>query len=135
MRCCLDAFGREQEGYVCRITQINSQSRWIPCWSRASQPQRWLAQWQITSKSITTPGIVSAIITCPNCGIFKKSGRLSCCAPGGAWYNNCGGAGDKDAGHSWLEGVEACKRKSKTKYLDAILLAIDNHFPILFSFV
>ena len=51
---------------------------------------------------------------CPKCGKFEKSGRASCCAPGGAWYKDCGGAGNnKNVDHMWFEGVEACKRKSK----------------------
>merc|ERR1712025_1365862 len=52
--------------------------------------------------------------TCPNCGIFKKSGRASCCAPGGAWYKNCGGTGNNKLDHSWIEGVEACEFASTT---------------------
>ena len=89
---------------------------------RASSPQRWLARWRIASTpittSLTTPGISSAIMLCANCGTFKKSGRVSCCAPGGAWYKNCGSNFD----HSWFEGVEACKRKSKVNGYRYILL-------------
>ena len=53
-------------------------------------------------------------MTCAKCGTFEKSDRVSCCAPDGAWYKNCGGAGNRHAGHRWFEGVEACKRKSKS---------------------
>ena len=60
--------------------------------------------------STSTPAIASV---CTKCGTFKKSGRVSCCAPGGAWYNNCGGVGDSTVDHRWLEGVDVCKRKSK----------------------
>ena len=56
--------------------------------------------------------MTATTITCPKCGSFAKSGRVSCCAPGGAWYTNCGGAANKHADHRWFEGVEACKRKS-----------------------
>merc|ERR1711937_749078 len=56
--------------------------------------------------SVSTPAIAS---TCPKCGTFRKSGRASCCAPGGTWYKNCGGVGDRNVDHSWLEGVEICK--------------------------
>merc|ERR1712032_1777544 len=49
-------------------------------------------------------------MTCLKCGMFKKSGRSSCCAPGGAWFKNCGGARNKNVGHKWFEGVAACKR-------------------------
>ena len=84
---------------------------------RGLSPPRWLAKWEVASQpntsSLITPHVVSAINSCPNCGMFEKSGRVSCCAPGGAWYKNCGGASDINVGHSWIEGVEACKRKCK----------------------
>ena len=70
----------------------------------------------IVHTPITTPAITSTIrngMTCPKCGIFEKSGRISCCAPGGAWYRNCGGAGNRNVNHRWMKGVEACKRKFK----------------------
>merc|ERR1712037_324506 len=54
---------------------------------------------------------------CPKCSTFEKSGRLSCCAPGGAWYRNCGGAGKRDVDHRWFEGVQACKRTTTTMSL------------------
>ena len=50
---------------------------------------------------------------CQKCAAFRKSGRLSCCAPGGAWNNNCGGPGNGNVDHRWFEGIEACKRKFK----------------------
>ena len=57
-----------------------------------SLPQRWLARWRTVSApiipSLTTPSVASAIMICPNCDTFKRSGRASCCAPGGAWHNN-----------------------------------------------
>ena len=84
--------------------------------SRRPIPEREL----IVRAPITTPfntgtlGITSSNeMTCPKCGTFEKSGRSSCCAPGGAWYKNCGGAVNRNADHRWFEGVEACKRKSK----------------------
>ena len=58
-------------------------------------------------------------MTCPKCGMFKKSGRASCCARGGAWHMNCGGAKNKNVDHMWSEGAAACKRKFK---LDRSLL-------------
>merc|ERR1711981_200440 len=48
--------------------------------------------------------------SCPKCGSFKKSGRTSCCAPGGAWFKSCGGSsGNGRFSHTWVEGVQACK--------------------------
>ena len=76
----------------------------------ASSPQRWLARLSI-STSLTTLKVASAFVICPRCGTFTKSGRVSCCAPGGAWYQHCGGSSKRKFVHSWLEGVEACTGK------------------------
>ena len=68
----------------------------------------------IVQAPVTTSIVAATIankITCPKCGTFEKTGRHSCCAPGGAWFKNCGGAGNINAEHRWIEGVEACKRK------------------------
>ena len=46
---------------------------------------------------------------CAACGIVKKSGKRSCCARGGAWFKNCGDAGDGKFDHTWTEGIQACK--------------------------
>merc|ERR1719201_1528750 len=51
---------------------------------------------------------------CPKCGTFTKSGRVSCCGPGGAWYKTCGVAGNGNAQRSWFEGVKACKPTTTT---------------------
>ena len=45
---------------------------------------------------------------CPKCGV-KKSGELSCCARGGAWFNNCGDEEDTNVDHTWTDGIQACK--------------------------
>ena len=81
--------------------------------SRRPIPEREL----IVRSPITTPvntrtlAITSSNgMRCSKCRTFEKSGKPSCCAPGGAWFKNCGGAG---ADHRWFEGVEACKRKSQ----------------------
>ena len=49
---------------------------------------------------------------CRKCGIIKQSGKLSCCARGGAWFKKCGDAGDSNFEHTWVEGIQACKGKS-----------------------
>ena len=82
--------------------------------SRRPMPEREL----IGRTPLSTTSVTSAsyrTITCPRCGTFRKSGRVSCCAPGGAWFKNCGGLGSKDVGHRWSDGVKACKRKFKAK--------------------
>ena len=60
-----------------------------------------------TQFSKTTTAMVSR--ACLKCGATKKSGKRSCCAPGGAWFKNCGDAGDIKFDHTWTEGVQACK--------------------------
>jgi len=52
--------------------------------------------------------------SCQKCGTFEKSGRASCCAPGGAWYKKCGGAGNKKVAYQWSEGVQACSMEETT---------------------
>merc|ERR1719183_96298 len=81
--------------------------------SRRPLPDRELIARTPSPTSVSAPAITSTMaktMTCPNCGTFKKSGRSSCCAPGGAWFKNCGGARNKNVGHKWFEGVAACKR-------------------------
>ena len=82
--------------------------------SRQPIPQRELIGRTPISTSVGTPVITSTIasmMTCLQCGTFARSGRVSCCAPGGAWFKNCGTAGNRNADHSWFEGSEACQRK------------------------
>ena len=74
----------------------------------------------IVRSPITTPVSTRTLaitssnkMACPKCGTFAKSGRVSCCARGGAWHKNCGGAGDRNTNHRWFEGAEACKCKCK----------------------
>merc|ERR1719201_1325614 len=65
-----------------------------------------------TSTPVITPTVTHKT-KCPKCGKFKQSGRVSCCAPGGAWFKNCGSAGSR-VDHRWFEGTEACKPKTTT---------------------
>ena len=55
---------------------------------------------------VTTAPISSA---CPTCGTITKSGRMSCCGRGGSWFGDCGSAGNANVGHTWSEGIRACK--------------------------
>ena len=58
--------------------------------------------------AVTTWRISSA---CPECGTVRKSGKASCCGRGGSWFRNCGSAGDANFGHTWQEGIWACKTR------------------------
>ena len=63
------------------------------------------------SVTLTPPG------GCPQCATFKKSGKRSCCAPGGAWVNKCGSDGDPKFEHTWAEGMQACQGTRKFAYV------------------
>ena len=64
------------------------------------------------TSAVTTTSTSS---TCLECGTIQKSGKLSCCARGGSWFGNCGSAANaNDRGHTWYDGIRACKaRQSK----------------------
>ena len=57
----------------------------------------------------TTTTTTRSVLVCAKCTIFEKSGELSCCASGAAWFNNCGDDGDSGFDHTWLEGFQACE--------------------------
>ena len=58
--------------------------------------------------------LVAAISpVCPRCAMIKRSGKLSCCARSASWHKNCGGTGDSNFGHTWAEGLEACKNAER----------------------
>ena len=92
----------------------------ISCTTHQYVTRRPVSERELIVVSTPIPASVSAptkastdvnTMVCAKCGTFSKSTRVSCCAPGGAWYKNCGGVGDVD--HSWSEGAQACKCKSK----------------------
>ena len=56
--------------------------------------------------AVVTPPINSA---CSECGTIKKSGKLSCCGRGGSWFGICRSDGNTNLGHTWYEGIQACK--------------------------
>ena len=51
--------------------------------------------------------ITATSVLCPKCGAFKKDGKSSCCAPGGAWFKKCGDGPRFQ--HTWADGIDACK--------------------------
>ena len=84
--------------------------------TRQPLPEREL----IAHTPISTLAFTSTILgrmMCPKCGTFAKSGRASCCAPGGAWFKNCGGSVNQNVDHHWSDGAEACTRKSKACHM------------------
>ena len=61
-------------------------------------------QWNSIATSAST-----TVAACPKCGIFRNNNSISCCAPGGSWFNQCGTTGDPNFKHSYADGVCACK--------------------------
>ena len=95
--------------------------------SRRPMPERELIVRTPISTSVAKTVITSAItntMTCRKCGTFQKSGRVSCCAPGGDWFKKCGGARNRNVDHKWFEGVEACKRKFRAKGMKTAAMII-----------
>ena len=45
---------------------------------------------------------------CSTCGTFQKTGKVSCCAPGGSWFQKCGAVGHSTFDHTWADGIRAC---------------------------
>ena len=40
---------------------------------------------------------------------MPKFNKISCCARGGAWFDNCVDVGEAHSNHKWFEGSQACK--------------------------
>ena len=68
----------------------------------------------LTATNLSAVSSSTSRHVCSKCGITKKSGALSCCARGGAWFNNCGNNVDTKFDHTWPEGIQACKSLVKT---------------------
>ena len=75
----------------------------------------------MTTTSLSTPRLSDR---CVKCGIYKKSGKRSCCARGGDWFKNCGDAGDTKFDHTWIEGVRACAGSASSLEVQSPLGAI-----------
>ena len=52
---------------------------------------------------------------------MKKSGKFSCCARGGAWFNKCGDTNDKHFGHTWAQGIQACNGFARSIFVKSAL--------------
>ena len=57
----------------------------------------------------------SASHACFKCGIIAKSDRSSCCGRGGAWFGDCGSAGNAERRHTWYEGIQVCKARAQLR--------------------
>ena len=68
-----------------------------------------------TPLASTSTASAPLVTTCPQCGILGKTGKISCCALGGAWFKKCGNPGDSTFDHTWSEGIEACQGEVETE--------------------
>ena len=59
---------------------------------------------------LTSLSTVNSSNVCSKC-VVNNAGKLSCCASGGAWFKQCGDAGDTQFDHTWTDGIQACKGK------------------------
>ena len=57
-----------------------------------------------------------ASVACPKCGT-NKAGKISCCARGGSWFQNCGEFGDSKFDHTWGDGIQSCQSELEYEYL------------------
>merc|ERR1712032_1477254 len=115
----------DSSGSISRRVCTRQSMNVVPTRRRASRrpvPDRELIARTSITTAVSSPAIGSLIahtMTCPKCGMFKKSGRASCCAPGGAWFKNCGGASNRNVDHKWSEGAKACKPATATTTISA----------------
>ena len=96
---------------------ISSRNSSVGCIERGvrhlilSTPMQNSARRGAKTTPLTIPTSARTSFSCPKCGSTNKSGKRSCCAPGGAWFKKCGDVGDTNFDHTWAEGIKACKSK------------------------
>ena len=83
-----------------------------------------------TEESTTRLSAIPSSNVCPKCGYIKKSGKLSCCAHGGAWFKNCGDVGDRKVNHTWIEGVKSCKDFLSSASVESSLQAMFHNVKV-----
>ena len=131
---CPTAIKNRVEGALCCTAEMNNTVACVrrevgdykvceDSWNKAFDDLDFFDTAKAVMESFTTGGYCAGIKPngaqtpsgCSKCGTFKISSRLSCCAPGGAWFKNCGGLSSKGVDHKWSDGVSACKCKFKAK--------------------
>ena len=60
------------------------------------------------NQRINQPILIALLVIekCPKCGINSR-GKRTCCAPDGAWVDECGDPGENKQ-YTWVNGLEAC---------------------------
>ena len=81
---------------------------------------------------LVTPAASTISSECPKC-VTNKAGKRSCCARGGAWFNNCGDADDKQFDHTWNQGIHVCRQASVS--IELSLKVIRHHAGVIFYHV
>ena len=104
--------------YINDYGRMGSNGRWgflVVSTCRFCRCSIYLCPTPVRSGTTTTPLAVPTSTPvnsiCSKCGSLKRSGKRSCCARGGAWFKNCGDAGDTQFDHTWAEGMKACKSR------------------------
>ena len=64
---------------------------------------------------------------CSKCAYFKKSGKRSCCASGGAWFKDCGDADNPNVNHTWAEGMQACNEFADESSVEVAMQGMLRH--------
>ena len=112
--CCTDEM---EQMIACVSSEVGDYTVCKDTWKKAFEPDFFVKAAAVINSYKPggycafihqTPG-VDTTSGCSKCATFKKSGKRSCCAPGGAWSGTCGSPGDSKFDHTWGEGVEACK--------------------------
>ena len=108
--CCT---GGMKQLPACVRKQLGDYTSCEDSWNAAFEP-RFFDKAVAIDKAFQAGGYCvsqsTASSVCSKCGTTKKGAR-SCCAQGGAWFNNCGKDDDEEFDHTWTEGALACKSK------------------------
>ena len=90
----------------------NDEHTWTEGWQTCNRKMP-LGTIPLSSGSLADFGMVLKADdpVCSQCARIKDTSRYSCCARGGAWFNNCGGS-DSSFDHTWSEGLQACRRST-----------------------
>ena len=90
------------------ITDISVPVPAVTTSSTSTTPTSTSTDSESTTTSLDTTTNSMSTSKCPKCAIRQSTGKLSCCAEGGAWFKKCGGFGSNSE-HTWYQGREACK--------------------------
>ena len=108
---------RRDESRLVNVTAFCSQLFFLGCLSLYANI-RFAAASPKSTESLSLP---ISIKQCPTCAKMKKSGKLSCCARGGAWFKNCGDTNEKDFDHTWAQGIQACNGFARSIFVKSAL--------------